>query len=56
MNEQDDENEDCDLAEHGAGDRLQEFVGDAEREGADQRAPQRLPTPPNTTTMKLSMM
>ena len=32
--------QDGDLAEHGAGEGLEELVGDAEREGADQRAPQ----------------
>ena len=32
--------QDGDLAEHRAGKRLEEFVGDAERERADQRAPQ----------------
>ncbi len=32
--------QDRDLAEHGARERLQELVGDAKREGADQRAPE----------------
>src|SRR6266849_5998298 len=40
LDEQDDEHQDADLAEHGARERLEELVGDAEREGADQRAPQ----------------
>ena len=40
MNEEDDQHQDRDLAEHGAGIGLEELVGDAEREGADQRAPQ----------------
>jgi len=34
---------------------LEELVGDAERQRPRERS-QRLPTPPNTTTMKLSMM
>src|SRR3974390_1268877 len=40
LDEQDDEDEDGDLAEHGACVRLEELVGDAERERADQSAPQ----------------
>ena len=43
------------LAEHRAGPGFEHLVDDAEVEGADQRTGQE-PTPPNTTTMKLSMM
>src|SRR4051812_16130222 len=39
LDEQDDEHEHDDLAEHGAGIRLEELVQDAERQRADQRAP-----------------
>src|SRR5690606_41477154 len=39
LDEQDDQHQDRDLAEHRARHRLEELVGDAEREGADQRAP-----------------
>ena len=41
-----------DLAEHRAGDRLQELVDDAEASARRPACPSRLPTPPNTTTMK----
>src|SRR3954469_11346449 len=40
LNEEDDQHQDRDLAEHGTGERLEELVGDAEGEGADQRAPE----------------
>src|SRR5438270_5210469 len=40
LNEQDDEDEDRDLAEHGAGERLEKLVGDTERERGNKRAPQ----------------
>src|ERR1700754_3591756 len=40
LDEQDDQHENRDLAEHGAEHRLEEFVGDAQRKRADQRAPQ----------------
>src|SRR4051794_23451034 len=40
LDEQDDEDQDQDLAEHGAGIGFQELVEDAERHGAGQYAPQ----------------
>src|SRR3954464_12946005 len=40
LDEEDDENQDQDLAEHGAGEGLQQLVGDAEGQRADQRAPE----------------
>src|SRR5690606_370508 len=40
LDEEDDEDEDQDLGDHGAGIGLEELVGDADREGADQRAPE----------------
>ena len=40
LDEQDDQHEDRDLAQHGAGIGLEEFIGDAERESADQGAPE----------------
>src|SRR5215831_6300744 len=40
LDEQDDQHQDRDLAEHRTGERLEELVGDAERERADQRSPQ----------------
>src|SRR5258708_32828347 len=40
LDEQDDEDEDGDLGEDGAGDRLEKLVGDTERKGADQCPPQ----------------
>src|ERR1700734_1800711 len=40
LDEQDDQDQNGDLAEYRAGHRFEEFVGDAEGEGADQRAPQ----------------
>ncbi len=55
LDEEDDQHEDHDLAEHRAGPGLEDLVGDAEAK-APSSVPQRLPTPPNTTTMKLSMM
>src|ERR1700722_16025118 len=39
LDEEDDQHQDGDLAEHRAGDGFEEFVGDAEHERADQRAP-----------------
>jgi hypothetical protein len=55
LDEEDDHDQDQDFAEHGAGIGFEEFVGDAQCQRATS-VPQRLPTPPNTTTMKLSMM
>src|SRR5664279_26468 len=40
LDEQDDQNQNGDLAEHRTGHRFQELVGNAERKGANQRAPQ----------------
>src|SRR3954451_667386 len=40
LNEQNDQDQNGDLAEHGTRDRLQKFIGDAERERADQGAPE----------------
>ncbi len=40
LDEQDDEDEDQDLAQHRTGIGLEELVGDAERQSADQRAPE----------------
>src|SRR4029079_9119843 len=40
LNKQDDQHQNDDLAEHRAGIGLQELVGDAERKGADERAPE----------------
>ena len=55
LDEQDDGDQHQDLAEHRAGIGLEELV-DEPSDKAPTSVPQRLPTPPNTTTMKLSMM
>src|SRR6266436_3068791 len=36
LDEQDDQHQDCNLAQHGAGHRFEELVGYAERHGADK--------------------
>ena len=56
LNEENDEDQDQDLAQNRSGKGLKEFVGDPERQGPDKRAPKVADPPPNTTTMKLSMI
>jgi len=55
LNEEDEGDEHEDLAEHGAGVRLEKFVDDP-IDMPPMSVPHKLPTPPKTTTMKESMM